>query len=128
MSPQYLRVKLIGQIGRQEEEETMDFMITDTKPLNKKTLKGKFSLIVGPFKISDFTFHTKRDKSWIGFPSRQYTDYETGETKYWPIIRIEDDERYKAFQRWAKDQVKEVFSRPATAQNATMDDDAEIPF
>ena len=35
----------------------------------------------------------------IRFLSREYKDYESGVEKYYPLIRIEDDERYKTFKR-----------------------------
>ena len=95
-----------------KKEANMEFKITDTKPLNKNTLKGVFSLDVGPLKIEGFTFHTKNGKAWIGFPSREYIDKETSEKKYWPIIRIEDKERYWKFQDWCKEQLESVFDEP----------------
>ena len=68
----------------------MNFKITDTKPLNKNTLRGSFSLLVGPLKVEGWTYHLKNEKSWVNPPSKEYIDKETGEKKYWPIIRIED--------------------------------------
>jgi len=95
----------------------MNFKITDTKPLNKNTLRGTFSLLVGPLKVEGFTFHQKDEKSWIGFPSRQYVDPESGETKYYPIIHIEDKDRYWKFQDWCRDQLDGVFdSQPPAPQ------------
>jgi len=105
-----------GRVGTSSNLEAgrgfMNFKITDTKPLDKNTLRGVFSLVVGPMKIEGFTFHIKGEKSWIGFPSKEYTDKESGEKKYWPIIRIEDKDRYWSFQDWCKEQVKDIFNQP----------------
>jgi hypothetical protein len=111
----------------------MDFQITDTKPINKNTLRGVFSLVVGPMKIEGFTFHVKNGKSWIGFPSRQYVDQESGEIKYYPIIYIEDKDRYLKFQKWCKDQLKGVFDAPTAVpepkpEQAGFADQDSIPF
>jgi hypothetical protein len=100
----------------------MNFKIVDTKQMDKNTLKGTFALMAGPLKISDFTYHEKDGKSWIGFPAKEYFDKE-GEKKYWPIIRIEDDDRYRAFQKWAKEQVKDIFAQPEPAN-----EEPDIPF
>jgi hypothetical protein len=94
----------------------MSFKITDTKSMNRNTLRGVFSLLVGPMKIEGFTFHQKGEKSWIGFPSKEYTDKESGEKKYWPIIRIEDKDRYWKFQDWCKKQLKGVFDAPQESE------------
>ena len=102
----------------------MQFEIVDTKTLNKNTLKGTFSLMAGPLKISDFTFHRKGDKFWVGFPAKEYFDKETGEKKYWPIIRIEDKDRYYKFQEWAISEVSELFTRGSLKENQG----EEIPF
>ena len=97
----------------------MQFQITDTKKLNKNTLRGSFALLVGPLKIEGFTFHQKGEKSWIGFPSRQYADPESGETKYYPIIHIEDKDRYWKFQDWCKEQLADEFKQgPPVSQTA----------
>ena len=64
----------------------MNFQITDAKPLNKNTLRGVFSMIVGPMKIEGWTYHIKGDKSWVSPPSKEYIDRETGEKKYAPFI------------------------------------------
>jgi hypothetical protein len=107
----------------------MDFKVTDTKPMNKNTLQGVFSLMVGPLKIEGWTYHVKGDKSWVNPPSKEYIDRETGEKKYWPIIRIEDDERYHAFQRWAKEQVTEIFATSSPPiQEGHQENDSGIPF
>jgi hypothetical protein len=105
----------------------MKFEITDAKPMDKNTLKGLFSLLAGPLKIEGFTYHVKEDKSWIGFPAKEYTDKETGEKKYWPIVRIEDKDRYHAFQDWAKGQVSEIF-KPDHDEGAQQNIDDDIPF
>jgi hypothetical protein len=83
--------------------------------------------MVGPLKIEGFTFHTKNGKDWIGFPSREYTDQE-GKRKFWQIVRIEDEDRYKAFQEWAKNQVRDIFNEPEPAAAPTRDNGSEIPF
>jgi len=105
----------------------MNFTIVDTKKMGKNTLQGLFSLMVGPLKIEGFTYHVKNDKSWIGFPAKEYFDKETGEKKYWPMVRIEDKERYANFQKWCKDQVREIFEpKPETGETST--EDSDIPF
>jgi len=105
----------------------MNFKIVDTKSMNKNTLQGLFSLMVGPLKIEGFTYHVKNDKSWVGFPAKEYFDKETGEKKYWPMIRIEGKDRYASFQKWATKQAKELFkSLPKGSENSTGDSD--IPF
>lgn len=106
----------------------MNFKITDTKPMNKNTLRGIFSLLVGPMKIEGWTYHIKGDKSWVNPPSKEYLDKETGQKKYWPIIRIEDDDRYRKFQKWAKDQVAEIFNQPHSDLQQSYLEDDEIPF
>jgi hypothetical protein len=104
----------------------MNFKITDTKPMDKNTLQGIFSLLVGPLKIEGFTYHIKGDRSWIGFPAKEYIDKETGEKKYWPICRIEDKDRYANFQKWCKDQVREEFKPKQEEELLAGADD--IPF
>lgn len=103
----------------------MDFKTVDMKPMNINTLQGLFSLTAGPLKIEGFTYHVKGDKSWIGFPSKEYIDKETGEKKYWPMVRIEDKDRYYSFQNWCKDQVSEIFDHNTETQPHN---DNEIPF
>ena len=104
----------------------MDFKIVDTKKMNKNTLRGFFSLLIGSLKIEGFTYHVKNDKSWVGFPAKEYIDKETGEKKYWPMIRIEDKDRYHAFQNWCRDQVSNIFDQKNN-EGAQQDND-EIPF
>ena len=103
----------------------MNFQIVDTKKMCKNTLQVLFSLMIGPLKIEGFTYHVKNDESWIGFPSKEYFDKETGEKKYWPMVRIEDKDRYASFQKWCKDQVRKIFE-PETWETSTGDSD--IPF
>ena len=103
----------------------MNFQITDAKPMIKNTLHGIFSLVIGPLKIEGFTYHVKNDKSWIGFPAKEYFDKETREKKYWPMIRIEDKVRYASFQKWCKGQVADIF-KPKNDQGDQHAD--EIPF
>lgn len=105
----------------------MNFEIVDTKRMDKNTLRGLFSLMVGPLKIEGFTFHLKGNTSWIGFPSKEYIDKETGEKKFWPVVRIEDKDRYGSFQKWAKDQVSEIF-KPKDNEGAQQHTDDDIPF
>jgi hypothetical protein len=105
----------------------MNFKITDSKPMDKNTLQGIFSLLVGPLKIEGFTYHIKGDRSWIGYPAKEYFDKETGEKKYWSIVRIEDKERHANFQRWCKDQVREIFEPEPKEQIVSAEMD-EIPF
>jgi len=105
----------------------MNFNITDTKPMDKNTLRGLFTLMVGPLKIEGFTYHVKNDKSWIGFPAKEYFDKESGEKKYWPMIRIEDKDRYASFQKWAKSQVAEIF-KPQIDGRTQQHEDDDIPF
>jgi hypothetical protein len=51
--------------------------------------------------------HEKDGRGWVSFPSRQYKD-ESGETKYQPILRIEDEAKYRSFQRQALAAVEAV--------------------
>jgi hypothetical protein len=106
----------------------MNFKIADTKPMNKNTLRGIFSLIVGPMKIEGWTYHIKGENSWVSPPSKEYLDKETGGKKYWPIIRIEDDDRYWKFQQWAKDQVAEIFDQLQNDTQLSYPEDDQIPF
>ncbi len=105
----------------------MNFKIIDTKPMDKNTLKGLFSLVIGPMKIEGFTYHVKGDKSWIGFPAKEYFDKGSGEKKYWPIIWIEDKDRYASFQKWAKSQVSKIFDQRNDTGTQQYEDD-DIPF
>jgi hypothetical protein len=104
----------------------MDYQITDTKPLNKNTLRGVFSLVAGPLKIEGWTFHVKGDKSWVNPPSKEYIDKETGDKKYQPVVRVPDKDRYWAFQKWAIEQVRDIFGEPEPQAAAT--DDSDIAF
>lgn len=45
-------------------------------------------------------------KQWISLPSREYQN-EEGETKYTPIIKIDDDETYKRFIKGIHDAWKQ---------------------
>jgi len=105
----------------------MNFKIVDKKKMDKNTLRGLFSLTVGPLKIEGFTYHLKGDSSWIGLPAKEYLDRETGEKKYWPIVRIEDKDRYASFQKWAKSQVAEIFKPQIDGRTQQYEDD-DIPF
>ena len=105
----------------------MKFEMKNPKPMNKNTLRGFFTLAVGPLEIEGFTYHVKNDKSWVGFPAREYFDKETNEKKYWPMIRIKDKDRYFKFQDWATAEAKELLaSVPAAEENTT--EGSDIPF
>ena len=105
----------------------MNFKIINPKKMQKNTLRGFFTLAVGPLEIEGFTYHVKNDKSWVSFPAKEYFDKETNEKKYWPMIRIEDKDRYLAFQKWATKQAARLFqSAPEASENLTGDSD--IPF
>jgi len=88
------------------------WQVQDLKKLDHHTLKGSFSLVIGPMTIEGWTFHIKNEKRWVNPPSKEYLDKETGEKKYWPIVRIEDKVRYWKFQDWCKEQLGGVFSEP----------------
>jgi len=87
----------------------MTWSISDEKKLDRNTLKGSFSLNIGPLKIEGWTFHIKAGKSWVSPPSKEYIDRESGEKKYFPMIRFPEKERYNKFQAWAVAQVQETF-------------------
>ena len=80
----------------------------DWKPYESGTLRGFFTLLLDSgIKIFGMGYHRKEDRSWVAFPSRQYTD-EDGGAKYTPILKIEDDAKWKKFQALAKQAVEAV--------------------
>jgi hypothetical protein len=110
----------------------MKVKLKDPRPFVKNTLQGFLTLEIGPFEITDFTYHVQGEKSWLGFPSKSFTDKETGETRYIPMMKIVDDSRYKKFQNWARAEAKELFKNaappepdPALENDEQMND---IPF
>lgn len=107
----------------------MTWLISDLKKLDQHTLKGSFSLSIGPLKIEGWTYHVKNGKQWVSPPSKEYIDRESGEKKYYPMIRFPEKERYYKFQEWAVGQVKDTFA-PATAQSPNTDNGGQhdIPF
>jgi hypothetical protein len=110
----------------------MEFRLTDPRRMNRNTLKGFFTLCIGPFSIEGFSFHRQGKKSWIGFPARPYQDSQTGETKYAQFIRIQDENRFRNFQKWCTAKARELFKsvqperEPDPAPAYTEGDD--IPF
>ena len=105
----------------------MEFRIINPKPMNKNTLRGFFALAVGPLEIEGYSYHRKDDKTWVNPPSREYQDKETGETKYAPVIRIPEKQRYYSFQKWACGECENLFnSLPEASETSTGDSD--IPF
>ncbi len=105
----------------------MQFEIKNPKPMNKNTLKGFFTLVVGPLEIEGYSYHVKGDKSWISPPSREYQDKESGEKKYAPIVRVPDKDRYYKFQDWAIAEARKLFDTlPEAGETSTGDSD--IPF
>jgi hypothetical protein len=88
----------------------MKYEIKNPKKINRNTLKGFFTLAVGPLEIEGYSYHTKNEKAWVNPPSREYQDKETGETKYAPMVRISEKERYYAFQKWACEECAKVFN------------------
>jgi len=108
----------------------MNFKIKDTVPLDHNTLKGRFTLQVGPLEIEGYTYHVQGEKSWVNPPSREYTDKESGERKFAPIVRIPEKDRYWTFQKWAIEQVEDVFAKQSepAVQPAEDQGDGDAPF
>lgn len=105
----------------------MNFKIINPKPMNKNTLRGFFTLSVGPLEIEGYSLHEKNGKTWVNPPSREYQDKESDEKKYAPIVRIPDKERYWKFQDWATVEAARLFeSAPEARETSTGDSD--IPF
>lgn len=105
----------------------MNFKIINPKPVNKNTLRGFFTLSVGPLEIEGYSYHVKNDKSWVNPPSKEYLDKEAGEKKYAPIIRIPDKDRYWRFQEWAVGQAVRLFEAPPAPEPLTEEMD-DFPF
>ena len=105
----------------------MAWEITDIKKLDKNTLKGSFTLVIGPLHIEGFTCHENNGKRWIGFPAKEYFDSD-GKKKYWPLLRVPDKGRYANFQRWAKAQVGEELFAPAAPDPEPEIEPDDIPF
>jgi len=107
----------------------MKIKFKDPKPMVRNTLQGFLTLAIGPFEIEGFTYHVQGEKSWVGFPSKSFNDKETGETKYIPMMKIVDDNRYKNFQNWARAEAKELFKNVQTEpEPAHAGDEDSIPF
>ena len=102
----------------------MQFKIINPKPLHKNTLRGFFTLVVGPLEVEGYSYHVKNDKSWVNPPSREYQDKESGEKKYAPIVRIPDKDRYYKFQDWATAACEKFFSSLPQEPEEELD----IPF
>ena len=78
------------------------------RPHQSGTLQGFFDLVLDSgLEIRGMTVHEKEDKRWVSFPSRPY-EAEDGTTKYQPILRIEDDARWRAFQKQAQQAIEAV--------------------
>jgi hypothetical protein len=93
---------------------------TNWKAFEKGTLRGFFDLLLDSgLEIRGMTYHVKDGKRWVSFPSRAYE--EGGETKYTPILRIEDDARWRKFQGLAKQAVEPVMGDGAQG-------DQDVPF
>lgn len=87
----------------------MNFAIKEVKRIDKNTLVAVAKLDFGPMEIDGIMFHRKNDKSWVNFPSKEYL--KDGEKKYWPLVRIPDDDRYWSFQNWAVKAFEEALAR-----------------
>ena len=105
----------------------MMWSMTDAKKLDRHTLKGSFSLEIGPLKIEGWTYHQKNGKSWVSPPSKEYIDKGTGEKKYYPMIRFPEKERYWNFQKWAIAEL-EKFLKSAPAPGGGQGNEDTIPF
>ncbi|GAF80240.1 unnamed protein product [marine sediment metagenome] len=86
--------------------------------------RGWFSLIVGDFKIDNFSLVKGPEGDFIGFPDRSYE--KDGETKWTPTVWIEDKKRRYAFQDWAKAELDKIIGVEPDPERGTVDDD--IPF
>ena len=60
-------------------------------------------------------------------PSKKYIDRESGENKYYPMIRFPEKEQYYKFQEWAKGQLKDKFA-PAQSPSTDNGGRSDAPF
>jgi hypothetical protein len=105
----------------------MQLKLVNPRKMNKNTLRGFFDLEVGPLLIEGYSFHKKNEKQWVNPPSREYQDKQTGETRYAPIIRVPDRDRYWKFQELCVGEAQKLFDTlPDGGEQST--DDSDIPF
>jgi hypothetical protein len=90
----------------------------DLKSYESGTLRAFFTLLLDSgMKVYGMTYHQKDGKSWVSFPSKAY-QAEDGTTKYQPILRIEDDDRYRCFQKQALVAVEAVMTETESEEVA----------
>ena len=85
--------------------------------------RGWFSLIIGDFKVDNFSLVEGPTGDFIGFPDRSYE--KDGETKWISTVWIEDEKRRYAFQDWA---IKELEKFVGIEQKTPQDNGDDIPF
>lgn len=95
--------------------------VAQWRPYQKGTLRGFFELhLDSGLTIRGMTCHSKNGKRWVSFPSKPYDD--NGEMKYWSILHIPEDARWKRFQKLALEALDAHF---AMKRN---EDPGDIPF
>jgi hypothetical protein len=85
----------------------MTFTIKDFRPHNQNTLMGFFNLQAGPLTIRGMTLHEKNGNRWVNFPAKPFSDSDGNEAWY-PIVKIEDKERFAKFQQWALAELEKI--------------------
>ena len=97
-----------------------NYKVVDLKHIsNGGALRGKFALMVDEIKILDFTYFNKDGKRWVNVPQKEFTDKDTGEKKYYPIVWIEK-EKFQTFIDWCVRKVSPEFDQPK--DNKTKED------
>jgi len=99
--------------------------IVQFRPFEKNTLRG-FLTVRTPagWEIHDICVHQKGAQRWLTMPAKPVKK-ETGETVWFPIIRLAERERWEAFQK-ATLAALDAFKPPAPKKEKA--DDGDIPF
>jgi len=110
----------------------MTIEVMKFKEYRSGSLIGFFDLWVPKMGLEIFgcSMHKKGAQTWINLPSREWKD-DSGETKYLSIMRLRNEEHFKAFKKAALDAALQYCSvnninlsgapQPAAASQASVD-------
>lgn len=105
---------------------------TKFRSYEKNTLQGFADLFIEKWKlhIRGCTLHMKNGKRWISFPGQEFE--VEGEKKFYPLIRIEENQLYEAFQESAKKAIDKFCFENAEKEKCVkienQEVDEDVPF
>jgi DNA-binding cell septation regulator SpoVG len=90
------------------------YKVLNVQDVNHGVVKARFDVKIDEIIIRDWTmFKGKDGQEWISGPSRKYED-ESGQTKYFSYVRIEDDSKYQHFMGWLMRKVRAALEEGQT--------------